>query len=51
MLWVCLLFAFLGPVIGCLLFVMLSAQPNVLTAVIGAGVGMVSSLAAVFLIA
>lgn len=51
MLWLFLLVAFLGPVIGCLAFVMLSAQPNVLTAALGAIVGMTASLGVVFLIA
>jgi hypothetical protein len=51
MLWLCLLVVFLGPVIGCLLFVMLTDQPNVLTAVVGAIAGMIGSLAAVFVFA
>ena len=51
MLWLCLLVVFLGPVIGCLLFVMVSSHPNVLTAVVGAITGMLASLGAVFLIA
>ena len=51
MLWLSLLITFLGPVIGCLLFVMLSSQPNVLTAVCGALAGMCTSLtASIFLL-
>jgi hypothetical protein len=49
MLWICLLVVFLGPVIGCLLFVFLFADAaTVLTAAAGAIVGMIVSLAVVF---
>lgn len=50
MLWICLLVAFLGPVIGCLVFVMVSTQPNVLTAMVGAITGMLASLVAMLVI-
>jgi hypothetical protein len=48
MLWICLLVVFLGPVIGCLLFVFMSPDPTALTAALGALTGMLVSLAAVF---
>jgi hypothetical protein len=48
MLWICLLVVFLGPIIGCLIFVFLSPDPTAVTAALGAVSGMVLSLAAVF---
>lgn len=47
MLWLFLIAVTLGPIVGCAMLVMLAPQPNVLTAALGAILGMLASLTVV----